>query len=59
MNASVTTGVRELSAQELDQVTGGLGVATGMSDGEFWFAVGIGASFIASGITALFDWLFG
>ena len=60
MNAYETTGVRELTAQELDQVTGGA-VTDGMDGAElFAFAavttwlVGTAALAVAS----FFDWLF-
>jgi hypothetical protein len=59
MNASVTAGSRELSAQELDQVTGGAPLTHGMSGGEVFFAAGIIGSVVAGAITCLFDWLFG
>jgi hypothetical protein len=57
MNAHVTTGIRELTAQELDQVTGGLKA----NDPEVeWALIGvtIGTAFI-TGAVALWDWLFG
>jgi len=50
MNANVTTGIRELTAQELDQVNGGL---------IFEAAVVAFMAFSAvEGILGFFDWLF-
>jgi hypothetical protein len=59
MNAYGTTAIRELTAQELDQVTGGAPLTHGMSGGEVFFAAGIIGSVVAGAITCLFDWLFG
>jgi hypothetical protein len=59
MNAHATTAIRELTAQELDQVTGGAPLTHGMSVGEVFFAGGIIGSVVAGAITCLFDWLFG
>jgi hypothetical protein len=52
-----TAGMRELTAEELDQVTGGL--AANSQEVE-WVLIGVtlGTLFI-TGVTALWDWLFG
>jgi hypothetical protein len=59
MNANATTGIRELTAQELDQVTGGASWSQGMSDGEFAFVIGLGAAMVYGAFVGLWDWLFG
>jgi bacteriocin-like protein len=57
MNAHARAGMRELTAEELDQVTGGL--AANSPEVE-WVLIGVtlGTLFI-TGVTALWDWLFG
>jgi hypothetical protein len=55
MNANVTTGTRELTAQELDQVTGGF-LPENRAEG-FVFGLTIGTAFI-TGVGAVLDWLF-
>ena len=59
MNANATTGISELTAQELDQVTGGASWSQGMSDGEFAFVIGLGAAMVYGAFVGLWDWLFG
>jgi hypothetical protein len=62
MNANVTTGIRELTAQELDQVTGGTSLIEGMSNGEamtFGFVISGLIAGAAYGLGCLIDWLFG
>jgi hypothetical protein len=57
MNAHVGTGIRELTAQELDQVTGGRGAE--MDAVEFLvFSVTMGG-LVGSAICWLWDTLFG
>jgi hypothetical protein len=55
MNANVTTGIRELSAQELDQVTGG----RAEEPMEHAASLFIGTLFIGGLVCALWDWIFG
>ena len=50
MNANVTTGIRELTAQELDQVNGGLLLEAAVVAFMAWSAV--------SGLAGFLDWLF-
>jgi hypothetical protein len=57
MNAYVTTEIRELTAQELDQVTGGRGAE--MDSTELAFASFIGAWAISTALCCLIEWLFG
>jgi hypothetical protein len=56
MNANETTGIRELTAQELDEVTGG-------STMEYnWFEstrLAISITAIGGAVLGLIDWLFG
>jgi hypothetical protein len=64
MNANATTGIRELTAQELDQVTGGEISTAGWQTGWGIAAAGafVGGVIISVGgaaIGALLDWLFG
>jgi hypothetical protein len=57
MNAQQTTGVRELTAQELDQVTGGMSADTW----EFTWIVGasaMAAATISAVIGTILDWIF-
>jgi hypothetical protein len=56
MNAHVTTGIRELTAQELDRVTGGFA-----SENDYFEAARLSISIIAIGsaVLGLIDWLFG
>src|SRR5262249_5900805 len=56
MNAYVTTGIRDLTAQELDQVTGGLRANDEQLEGLVWASIG---AVIGLGIAGFFDWLFG
>jgi bacteriocin-like protein len=56
MNAHVTAGVRELSAEELDQVTGGYNRTYDETVG---VAVAICSAVIATAVCGLLDWLFG
>jgi hypothetical protein len=58
MNASVTTGIRELSAQELDQVTGGLNYNLSQN-GEAMAIGAIVGTMVASVVLGFFEWLFG
>jgi hypothetical protein len=58
MNAHATTGLRELTARELDQVAGGVTYQEGL------YAAQLGIFFAVSGVIgaavgAFFDWLFG
>jgi hypothetical protein len=57
MNANVTTGIRELTAQELDQVTGGRGAE--MDGAEIFMSHFIGTLFIAGVVGALWNLIFG
>jgi lactobin A/cerein 7B family class IIb bacteriocin len=50
MNANVTTGIRELTAQELDQVNGGLVFEVAVVAFMAWSVV--------SGLAGFLDWLF-
>jgi hypothetical protein len=60
MNANATTGIRELTAQELDHVTGGEISTGGWNTG---WGVGAAAVFITGAVMAVagafWDWLFG
>jgi hypothetical protein len=58
MNASATTGSRELSAQELDQVTGGLNYNVS-ENGEYAISFVLIGAMVGSVVGALWDWLFG
>jgi hypothetical protein len=59
MNVQQTTGVRELTAQEVNQVTGGVNISA--DAWEFGWIVGASAT-VALGIGAvigtIIDWLF-
>jgi hypothetical protein len=56
MNAYATTEIRELTAQEVDQVTGGR--MTDMTQGEAVFAVTIVGLAIGTALASIFSWLF-
>jgi hypothetical protein len=56
MNAHVATGIRELTAQELDQVTGGRGAEMDAAE-VFAFTFTVGSLAMAA-LSCLFDWLF-
>ena len=59
MNVQETTGIRELAARELDQVTGGrMGDDTIFGDGGAIGAAGFGAV-IGLMLGGLIDWIFG
>jgi hypothetical protein len=56
MNAYVTTGIRELTAQELDQVTGGRGAEMDQTE---MIAAGLTIGWlIGTAIGSLLSWLF-
>jgi hypothetical protein len=56
MNTNATTEIRELTAQELDQVTGG---AADMDQYEAGVFAGVMTALIGGAIVGLLDWLFG
>jgi hypothetical protein len=56
MNAHATTGIRELTAQELDQVTGGY---INSQETEAWvFSITVAVGILTS-VGAFLEWLFG
>jgi lactobin A/cerein 7B family class IIb bacteriocin len=57
MNAHVTTGIRELTAQELDQVSGGLYNLSG--DAQAGFDAAIVFTVAVTAVVGFFSWLFG
>jgi len=60
MNANATTAIRELSAQELDQVTGGITHTAGeMDTTTLYFVTAFAGAAIGSLLAGFFDWLFG
>lgn len=61
MTTHATTAIRELSAQELDQVTGGSSFTEGMSPAEqgmALFTLSILGACVCTAVAALIDWLF-
>jgi hypothetical protein len=58
MNANVTTGHRELTAQELDQVAGGVTYQEGLYAAQLGIFFGV-AGVVGAAVGAFFDWLFG
>jgi hypothetical protein len=58
MNANATTGIRELTALEMDEVAGGLTYQEAVEYGQMGVIGGI-AFVVGAGIGALLDWLFG
>jgi hypothetical protein len=58
MNATATTAIRELNAQELDQVTGGINYNISEYQQGMFSAVLIGVA-VGSVIAGFFEWLFG
>ena len=57
MNVQETTGIRELTVEELDHVTGGF--TYGMTNGEAGFLTGVFTFVVGGAIMGLLDWLFG
>jgi hypothetical protein len=59
MDVNATTGIRELTAQELDQVTGGASWSEGMTGGEWGFIISVGGAVLYGAVAGLLEWLFG
>ena len=59
MNVQETTGIRELTVEELDHVTGGQSFTYGMTNGEAGFLAGVFTFVVGGAIMGLLDWLFG
>ena len=61
MNANEMTAIRELTVQELDQVTGGATISAGdTGDGLLvWASLSVMVGCAAALGNALWDWLFG
>jgi hypothetical protein len=53
MNVQETTGIRDLTAQELDQVNGGTGY-----DATLGLAIGVGIGIVGALIGGFLGWLF-
>jgi hypothetical protein len=58
MNAHATTGIRELTAQELNEVTGGWSRDTSYDAGAVFLTSSIAIA-VVTGFATLWDWLFG
>jgi hypothetical protein len=58
MNGYVTTGTRELTAQEFDQVTGGFSRDASYEAGAVFLSVSLVAA-VGGAIGSFLDWLFG
>jgi hypothetical protein len=58
MNAYATTAIRELTAQELDQVTGGRYVTDGMDQAELIMSALTIGTVIGGLLGAIFSWIF-
>ena len=54
MNVQETTGIRELTAQEVDHVTGG----TNYYNQTLGLTIGVGLGIVGTAISAFLGWLF-